>query len=163
MTANPSWSTGGEVVGHMAEPCAGCILQAGSMKDFAHEGQGYSAAFSVGLSQAGTPQSSSPRFSQLLNTTRAGAAFPGCQAPCDRAAPQCSGSTASVCLCWGCLTRKPGPNSIFQGDQMPAGCRCRADGAEMHVVVGPVPASSACSAFVPAVGPHTPWQLHGSI
>lgn len=92
----------------MAELYAGCILQAGSMRDFTHQGQGCSAALSVGPSQAGTPQCSSPHFSQLLNAARAGAALPGCQGLCDRATPQCPGRTASVCPCWGCLPPKWG-------------------------------------------------------
>ena len=37
------------------------------MKDFSREGPGHSAAFKVGLSQAGTPQTSPPRFSQPLS------------------------------------------------------------------------------------------------
>lgn len=77
LTANPGWSTGGKLVGHMAEPCAGCILQAASMKDFTREGRGCSAAFSAPLSPA--------LLASISCQTLPEQGQP-CQAPGDRAA-----------------------------------------------------------------------------
>lgn len=142
-------------MGHMAELYAGYILQAGSRKDFTH----YSPRVIL-LPFLLVPARLAPLSPALLTSVscstlpKQGQRY---QAVRQSAAPQCFGRTASVCLCWECLTLNMGQ---VASSKVPAGCRCRADGAEMHILVDPVPASSACSAFVPAVGPHEPWQPH---
>lgn len=99
------------------------------MKDFSCEGLGHSAAFNVGLNQAGTTRSSLSRFSQPLAAAEARAAI---------TRPSNATSVCIVCLssfmvvwnysifcpCWGPLTRYRVPNGIFQGDQVLAGSRC---------------------------------------
>lgn len=60
----------------------------------------------------------------------------------------------SICLpVLGVSGTETWPNGIVQGDQRRAGHRCRADGAEMHILVGMCP----CQAALPALLLSLPW------